>query len=171
VLSDETIDLELEGGDPAAQFEPSVQENLRRVKKTDVNAHSLGVIVTRSIGGRGKSILIPRNTPLPASSTKIYGTMKPDQPEVVIRIIEGESMDVDECNQLGVCRITGLPPGLPKGSPVEVTFTLDGSGRLHVRAVESTSGQFVTTTIVCDAGITREKIERAREALERISVV
>jgi molecular chaperone DnaK (HSP70) len=170
VLSDETIDLELDG-DPTAQFDPAVQDTLKRVKKTDVNAHSLGVVVTRTHGGRGKSVLIPRNTPLPASATKIYGTQKANQPEVIIRIIEGESFYVDECNQLGVCRITGLPPGLPKGSPVEVTFTLDGSGRLHVRAVETTSGQSVTTSIVCDAGITREKIDRARHALESISVL
>jgi hypothetical protein len=172
ILSDETIDLEIGGTeDPAAQFDPAVQETLRRVTKTDVNAHSLGVIVTRTLGGRGKSILIPRNTPLPAGYTKIYGTMKPNQPEVVIRIIEGESEYPDDCHQLGVCKITGLPPDLPKGSPVEVTFTLDDSGRLHVRAVEQTSGQFVTTTIECDSGMSRERIDRARGALENVSVV
>lgn len=170
VLSDETIDLGM-GGDPSAHFDPAVRNTLRRVKKTDVNAHSLGVIVTRSLGGRGKSILIPRNTPLPASATKIYGTMKENQPEVVIRILEGESPYVDECTMLGTCRIADLPLDLTKGSPVEVTFTLDDSGRLNVRAVETTSGQFVTTTIQCESGISPEKIDRAREALEHISVV
>lgn len=179
VLSDETIDLEMGdvhdeddmAEDPSAHFDPAVRNTLRRVKKTDVNAHSLGVIVTRSLGGRGKSILIPRNSPLPASATKIYGTMKENQPEVVIRILEGESPYVDECTMLGTCRITDLPIDLIKGSPVEVTFTLDDSGRLHVRAVEMTSGQFVTTTIQCESGISREKIDSAREALEHISVV
>ena len=170
VLSDETIDLQI-SGDPTAHFDPAVRKTLRRVKKTDVNAHSLGVIVTRTLGGRGKSILIPRNSPLPASATKVYGTMKDRQPEVVIRILEGESMYVDECTMLGTCRITDLPADLPKGSPVEVTFTLDSSGRLHVRAIETTSGTSVTTTIQCDSGISAEKIERAREAVEHISVV
>jgi molecular chaperone DnaK (HSP70) len=170
VLSDETIDLEI-GDNPAKQFDPAVSEALGRVRKTDVNAHTLGVIVTRSIGGRGRSILIPRNTPLPATATKVYGTLRPNQPEVVIRIIEGESGDVDECSALGACRITALPPGLARGSPVEVTFTLDGSGRLHVRAVELTSGQSVTTTIQCDAGITPDKIVRARDAVGKIPVV
>ena len=169
-LSDETIDLQI-SGDPTAHFDPAVRKKLRRVKKTDVNAHSLGVIVTRTLGGRGKSVLIPRNTPLPASATKIYGTMKDNQPEVVIRILEGEAAYVDECTMLGTCRITDLPEDLPKGSPVEVTFTLDDSGRLHVRAIEMTSGQSVTTTIQCDSGISAEKIERAREALEHIAVV
>jgi len=170
VLSEETIDLEI-GDNPAKQFDPSVGEALGRVRKTDVNAHTLGVIVTRSIGGRGRSILIPRNTALPATATKVYGTLRANQPEVVIRIIEGESPDVDECSALGACRITALPAQLPRGSPVEVTFTLDGSGRLHVRAVELTSGQSVTTTIQCDAGITPEKIVRARDAVGRIPVV
>ena len=170
VLADETIDLEM-GEDPSAHFDPEVRQTLQRVKKTDVNAHSLGVIVTRTHGGRGKSILIPRNTPLPASATKVYGTMKNDQPEVIIRILEGESAYVDECTMLGTCRITDLPSSLAKGSPVEVTFTLDDSGRLHVRAVETTSGRFVTTTIQCESGISREKIERARAAVEQIAVM
>lgn len=170
VLSDETIDLEI-GDNPAKQFDPAVSEALGRVRKTDVNAHTLGVIVTRSIGGRGRSILIPRNTALPAAATKVYGTLRENQPEVVIRIIEGESPDVDECSALGACRITALPPGLVRGSPVEVTFTLDGSGRLHVQAVELTSGQSVTTTIQCDAGITPDKILRARDAVGKIPVV
>ena len=43
--------------------------------------------------------------------------------EVVIRILEGESIYVDECTMLGTCRITDLPRNLIKGSPVEVTFT------------------------------------------------
>jgi molecular chaperone DnaK (HSP70) len=170
VLSDETIDLELTGS-PANHFEPGVRETLSRVKKSDVNAHSLGVVVTRREGGRGKSVLIPRNTALPASATKMYGTMKANQPEVIIRILEGEAPYVDECTLLGVCRITGLPPSLPKGSPVEVTFTLDESGRLQVRAMEPTSGQFVVTTIQCESGMSRDKIDRARTAMEKISVV
>src|SRR5256885_13814629 len=121
VLADETIDRKMTP-DPSRQFDANVQETLRRMKKTDVNAHTLGVIVTRSIGGRGKSVLIPRNTPLPASATKVYGTMLADQPEVVIRIIEGESMSPDDCSQLGVCRITALPAGLPQGGPGGGTF-------------------------------------------------
>ncbi len=55
VLADETIDLAMTS-DPSRQYDPNVQETLRRMKKTDVNAHSLGVIVTRSEGGRGKSV-------------------------------------------------------------------------------------------------------------------
>src|SRR5256885_17172924 len=117
VLADETIDRKMTP-DPSRQFDANVQETLRRMKKTDVNAHSLGVIVTRSQGGRGKSVLIPRNTPLPASATKIYGTMKENQPEVIIRILEGESVDVEQCAMLGPCNITNLPAILPMGPPV-----------------------------------------------------
>jgi molecular chaperone DnaK (HSP70) len=169
-LSGEVIDLQIDA-DPAGQFDSDVQQTLRRVHKTDVNAHTLGVVVTRDQNELGKSILIPRNTPLPASATKIYGTLKDNQPEVVIRIIEGEPAEVDDCAVLGACRITDLPAGLPRGSPVEVTFTLDGSGRLHVQAVETTSGQSVTTAIHCDAGIAPDKIHRAREAMRHISVI
>jgi molecular chaperone DnaK (HSP70) len=169
-LSGEVLDLQIDS-DPAEQFDPEVQRTLRRVHKTDVNAHTLGVVVTREGNERSKSVLIPRNTALPASATKTYGTLKDDQPEVVIRIIEGEPNEVDDCAVLGTCRIMDLPEGLSQGSPVEVTFTLDASGRLQVRAIETTTGHSVTTTIHCDAGITPDKIHRAREAMQQISVI
>ena len=36
---------------------------------------------------------------------------------------------------------------LPRGSPIEVTFTYDNSGRLHVHAVEATSGASARVSI------------------------
>ena len=111
MLSDEALDLGIRpplGPDPAKQFDERVGKTLKRIRKHDVTAHTLGVMVTRAVGGQAKSVLLPRNSQLPASMTKSYGTIIPNQPEVVIRIVEGESADVDACSQLGICRIRPL---------------------------------------------------------------
>jgi molecular chaperone DnaK len=119
-------------------LKPEVAAAMARLDINDVNAHSLGVIV-RSTQEGGKivnSTLIPRNTPLPATRSKIFGTHTANQRTVRIRVVEGETRDPYGCNQIGECVINQLPKGLPRGAPVEVTFKYDKSGRILVEAVE-----------------------------------
>jgi molecular chaperone DnaK len=120
---------------------------IEAIKTSNVNAYSLGVIITTPDNRYEVSRLIPRNTPLPASVTKRYGTTVDNQKTVIVRAVEGESSVGDECLEVGTCRIEPLPDPLPKGSPVDVTFTYDNSGRLHVEAQEAKSGKFASVVI------------------------
>ncbi|MDX1565123.1 MAG: Hsp70 family protein [Phycisphaeraceae bacterium] len=120
---------------------------VRAIQTSNVNAYSLGVIVTTPDNRLAVSHLIPRNTPLPASVTKRYGTTADNQKSVVIRAVEGESDLGEECLEIGTCVIEPLPEKLPKGSPVDVTFTYDNSGRLHVEAEEAGSGRSASVVI------------------------
>ena len=102
----------------------------------NVNAHSLGVVaVARSPTRFVNSILIPRNTPLPHSGSQTYRTIKPGQARIVIKLVEGESVNPDECIPLGEFAIEPLPPELPMGSPVKVNYAYDKSGRIKVQAI------------------------------------
>jgi molecular chaperone DnaK len=90
---------------------------------TDVNAHSLGIVgVDLGTQQRRNFILIPKNTPLPHAVTRAFKTHKPGQPNVAIRITEGESERPEACIPVGVCTITDLPPDLPQGWPVLVRY-------------------------------------------------
>ena len=63
-----------------------------RFAVTNVNSHSLGIVgVDAQTGRRRNQILIPKNTPLPHTVTKVFKTNKPNQPNVVIKVVEGES--------------------------------------------------------------------------------
>jgi len=73
--------------------------------------------------------------------TRTFATSEPNQQRVNIKVIEGDAPDPDACSLLGNCRITGLPKNLPKGSPIEVVYSFDASGRVHVRAVDKTGGK------------------------------
>ena len=143
---------------------------LRRLRTTNVNAHSLGVVVTAGDGGRSVWRMIPHNTALPANAAKCFGTIIEGQKRVTVEVVEGESEDVCHCLPVGACVITELPPGLPKKSPIEVTFRYDRSGRLHVEAIHATSGAWAKSVIHRSGGIDPEKIHLTGEILRRLTV-
>ncbi|MCC6578942.1 MAG: Hsp70 family protein [Phycisphaeraceae bacterium] len=156
---------------PSAQFDDKeATQVLRAITTSNVNAHSLGVVMTRPDKSKVNSIIIPRNTSLPTSVTKRYGTVVPNQTSVTVIIVEGESTKPDECIPIGVCQIKQLPWGLRKGSTIYVTFSYDNSGRLDVKAVEATSGTTAQATIDRANAMPQEDIAKARQAMARIKV-
>lgn len=101
----------------------------------DVNAHDLGVLGRDPATGRPrKSVLIQRNTALPASQTKDFATARDNQRTVEINVVEGGDMSGNNATVVGKCVMTGLPVGLPAKTPVRVTFEYKANGRITVRA-------------------------------------
>ena len=151
-------------------FTNRVVDLLRSIKTTNVNAHSMGVVATLSDGRERVSVLIPSNTPLPVSVTRRYGTVTDNQTTVTAKIVEGESRLPDECIPVGSCQIKQLPAGLKRGSPIDVTFTYDSSGRLHAKAVEPGSGTWAMTTIQRRSGLEHGKMPASQEAVAGLKV-
>ena len=60
---------------------------------------------------------------------------------------------------IGNCRITNLPDELPKGSPVEVTYAFDDSGRVRVQAREKKGGKEASITIERRGGLDDGQID------------
>ena len=133
---------------PRHTFDAGFAAAAQTVHLKDVNAHSLGVMVrSRRRDQKINSILIPRNSPLPASCTKVFVTHTDDQTRVRVPIIEGEVRDLDACEQVGICTIEGLPVNLPKGSPVEVTISYSVNGTITVKAEELVSHTVAETVL------------------------
>ena len=57
----------------------------------------------------------------------------------IVRVVEGESTVPAECTPLGICDVE-LPPFLPKGSPVELTYEYNANQVLEV-AVDACGNQ------------------------------
>jgi molecular chaperone DnaK len=158
-----------EGAAAGQAFDAAVVDAARKVKLENVNAHGLGVVVRSSRENRVvHSRLIPRNTPLPSTRTKVFGTEVADQTTVRLRIVEGESRDPGACTQIGECVIHNLPPGLPQGSPVEVTFRYDQSGRLHVKAVELTHQLVAEVQIERESGFDKDEIQALADKVDEL---
>ena len=129
-------------------------------------------MVAHSARSRGErtSVLIPRGSPLPTSRTKVFGTVKPNQRAVKVRIVEGESHDPRACLLLGECVVSPLPANLPKGSPITVTFSYDNSGRLDVRARDEASGAAAQTVIIRESALGQGQLAKAKHLIGSLSV-
>lgn len=100
----------------------------------NVNSHSLGVVGAdpQSKAPRN-AILIPRNSPLPASAKRTFHTQRAGQQSILVQIVEGEAASPDDCTPLGKCTVRQLPPDLPAKTPIDVRFRYEENGRLSVR--------------------------------------
>ena len=87
-----------------------------------------------------------------------------------MRIVEGESRQPDECIPVGSCQIKLLPDKLPKGSPIDVTFSYDNSGRLHAKAVEPSTGTWASAVIERRAGLDAAKIKLSQQDVAKTKV-
>ena len=142
------LEARLTGGE--SRMARSVINRLRNVQTTDVNSHPLGVKITDPNNREKKinHIMIPKNTPIPYEITQRFVTNSDNQQRIHVTVLEGDSSDPLACEQIGDFRIYGLPPNLPKGSPVEVSYSYDASGRIGVSARELTGNNEASTEIV-----------------------
>src|SRR3954452_8446394 len=132
---------------------------LADVGEISVNAHSLGIEV-RKDGERANDILIPKNTQLPAASSRVYYTLADNQSRVRVRVLQGEAAQADACIPVGECWIDGLPPGLPKGSPVQVRCAVAANGLIDVMALDMTTGRMARAEIHRTSGLSEEELAR-----------
>ncbi len=108
---------------------------------TDVLSHSLGMEALDERGNRKNSILLARNSQLPAETTRNnYTTSYDNQADLDITLLEGESFDPEECRVLGYYTFSGIPPRPGGKSPLAITFKYDRSGLLEVSARDVQSG-------------------------------
>ncbi len=145
-----------------------VQKRLNSVKTTDVNSHSLGIKIsdpkdkTRKIN----HIMIPKNSPIPQNVKQRFGTNADGQQRIHVEILEGDAIDPAACELIGDFRITNLPQSLPKGSPIEITYSYDGSGRISATAKELTGNNQASAEIVRDSGLNEGQITDALSTLQ-----
>lgn len=151
------------------RFEKKTAETLRDVVEINVNSHSLGIAAfDGKTQKRVNAILIKKNTPLPHSAKRLFRTPKVTGGESAlrIRILEGESKDPDACIQIGEC-LVNLPKDLPGGSPIQISFSYDESGRISVHALDMTLGREAKTEIIRETGLSKPQIEQATADLSK----
>lgn len=126
-----------------------VKNRLSSFHQQSVSGRALGILVRdMQTQQRVPHYLIPANTPLPCAYRQRFGTVVPGQKRVHLHIVESGTSASDPHVELGECRIEGLPENLPESSPIEITIRYDEQARLHVEAVDVTSGLRAQTTIV-----------------------
>ncbi|MEW6736944.1 MAG: Hsp70 family protein [Acidobacteriota bacterium] len=115
------------------------------VRIEDVTAHSLGI--TTYTGAMG--FVLRRQAAVPVLTTRRFVTVEKNQREVHIEVREGENTGATANSRIGEFWLP-LPPGLPRGSPIDVTIGKDEDGIVLVRARDHVSGATREITITYD---------------------
>ncbi|MFI6393364.1 Hsp70 family protein [Nonomuraea sp. NPDC050540] len=138
-----------------------------------VASRSFGIITTNPHNRQDYvAHLVHANDPLPAAVTKGFATLDDNQDAVAIQVMEqagsSESRNVEDNSEIGAGDLR-IPPGKPAGFPIEVTFSLDTSGLLHVTARENERGQQLDLDIQI-GGMSEEEAAASRDSLAEINV-
>jgi molecular chaperone DnaK len=122
----------------------------------DVTPHSLAV---ETAGGFCESI-IERNAPIPTEQTRRFSTSQDNQSSVRMRICQGEERRVDENQMLGTIELSELRPAARGVVKIEVTFVIDASGTLSVRARDDETGRSQRVRVDLVGGLREEDVTR-----------
>ncbi len=126
----------------------------------DVTPHSLGIMI---VGGYFHE-LIHQNSTVPTSKSHIFTTVKDDQTQVKILVLQGESERAEENELLGEFVLTGLRRA-PKGEvEVEVTFQISADGIVSVKAKDLETGIEQSITVTATSGLSEKELSHMVEA-------
>ncbi len=121
----------------------------------DVTPHTLGIMV---VGGYLEE-LIPLNTTVPTSRSKIFTTVRENQTAVRILVMQGESHRAEQNELLGEFNLTGLRKAPAGQLEIEVTFEIDADGIVSVKAKDRETGLQQSITVTASSGLTADEIK------------
>jgi molecular chaperone DnaK len=120
-----------------------------------------------AIGGFCEPV-IPKNAPIPLEESRVFSTAQDDQETVRVRVCQGESRRLDNNTIIGDLHLEGLTPR-PRGeTSIEVTFSLDASGILRVKARDAQTGREQQASLDLVGGVRDENVAASREKLQQL---
>ena len=119
-----------------------------------IGIETMGAVMTK---------LIDANTTIPTRKSETFSTAVDNQPEVTIRVLQGERPMAADNKLLGEFNLGGIAPA-PRGVPqIEVTFEVDANGILNVTAKDKATGKEQSIRIEASSGLTDAEINRMRD--------
>jgi molecular chaperone DnaK len=154
----------------AAVYAQTVYKKSKKTKTdddftiNDVTSHNLCVLgVENSTGLKRNHVMIKRNSPIPAKQVAQFETATDNQASVVVNVVEGGDSRGRNGTTIGRCVLRNLPPNLPAGTPVDVSFRYDPFGLVHVKAKLPATGQAAEIKISRTHGQNAEELDSLRD--------
>ena len=137
-----------------------------------ISTRSYGLVALLGEGGERKICnIIYRSTELPVTKKKTFYTSCENQKIVNIKVYETTSneryVEVSPEAFLGDC-ILEIPNDIPKGSDIEITFTLNNNGTLSIEGKEPKSGRNVKATMESKALLAVDELWEQKDSIENL---
>lgn len=134
----------------------------------NVSSHTYGLLAW----DQGMEIVVPlitRNSEIPfmlESQPGQFGTAENNQTtiEIVMMESDGDPLDPDDCKESGRGTVE-LPPGIPRGSEVEIRFDYADDGTMMLAAREVTSNSECEVAIVRNGIMDPDQVQAAGNQL------
>ncbi|KAI3762283.1 hypothetical protein L1987_52708 [Smallanthus sonchifolius] len=146
----------------AANLSGSGNKAVKDLVLFDVTPLSLGTRVQ----GRYMSVIIPRNTPIPAIKEEVYVTAFDGQESMTVDVYQGECYEVKGNIFLDEFKLGGVPPAPAGEEEMNVCFSIDTSGILEVSAELISTGSKKSMLIAGSGNVSKDDIEKMLKKIE-----
>lgn len=127
-----------------------------------LGAHLLDVtplsLQIATVGGYTETI-IERNTPIPIEHSRLFTTVRDGQDRVHLRVYQGESNREEENALLGEFIFSGFRVANRGDVQIEVIFSLDASGVVHVTARDVETGLQQQISIELSGNLSEDELQ------------
>ena len=135
------------------------------VEISDVNSHSMGVVVR----GEANSIVLKKDTPYGTRVSDTFCTMSKNQEQIRVRITEGEGTDLANVKEVGEAEMK-IPP-YPEGAPIEVTFVYNANGLIQVSVFDATAKRALGEIIIRrTSNLTEREVREKKLKIDVITI-
>jgi molecular chaperone DnaK len=122
----------------------------------DVTPHNLGIMVQGGLF----DVLIEKDTTIPTSAKKVFTTVRDNQTQVRIVVLQGELERGEQNDLLGEFLLDGLRQA-PRGEVnIEVTFEIGADGIVSVSARDPETSRAQAITVMASSGLTEDEIRK-----------
>jgi len=101
----------------------------------DVTSHGFGIVSMNENQEMVNSIIIKRNTSIPAKEKRVFSTMVDNQAQIHLTLTEGDEDDLRYVTQIGETMID-MKNAVPAHYPITVEIAVDKNGVVHAYAYE-----------------------------------
>jgi molecular chaperone DnaK len=147
-------------------------KKLTETRITNVTSKSFGIVVViNEEGDEGVQNLIMVDDIVPTTITQTFPTFADNQEGVNLRCMENIERkgpddaplpQVDETQEIGHAELSFSRP-LPKGSPVEITFSLAADGLLSIHGKDLTTYGEIDAEFKTESILSREELEEKKK--------
>jgi molecular chaperone DnaK len=121
----------------------------------DVTPHNLGIVVA---GGLFDTI-IEKDTTIPTSASKVFTTIRDNQTQVRIIVMQGDAGTAEKNELLGEFVLDGLRQAPKASVKINVTFAISADGIVSVSAKDVETGREQAITVTASSGLTEQEIK------------